>query len=304
MTQASDSVGWYNAGGSSSQDQDGSAYGVLEEKVDDVEADKISTTAFGQSAYAPAISGDKSFSTATLNVESENGLPGDHSQWSQIQTPPQNFNWQGSDARSSFGSEYNFTVEKFIENPANIIEADIVSDWPYSDFEDDPAGGRTYNLQDAMRQLDENQPFNPGLGYRSMELRLTASRDNTTSFENRIDANSTIEQGLWPSILDANLPLEPRPRRSMRRPNVPATRPHAQPKSHPCDRCPSAFGRAGDLRRHYRVHFPDRHTFHCRVEGCNRNGQRGFYRRDKFRDHQRHAHGFGSESELVLLEGV
>jgi hypothetical protein len=137
-----------------------------------------------------------------------------------------------------------------------------------------------------------------------MELYLTASRDNATSFENHIDGNPAITQGLWPSTLDVNLPFESRPRRSMRGPNVPANRPHTQPKCHPCNRCSRAFGRAGDLRRHYMVHFPGLRTFHCRVEGCNRNGHRGFYRRDKFRDHQRPAHGFGSKSELMLLEGV
>jgi hypothetical protein len=310
MAQPSGSAGW-RIEGDSSKDQDKFAFGNecaqywMEKTMDEAESNKVSTAKFGPTAYTPETGGMESFSIPNLTLGSDSGLSGDHSQWNQNQSPTQAINWQGSDAKSSYGSEYNFTVEELVNNGTNIFEADIANDWPYSDFEDEPAGGGAYNPQDAIGGLGENQSLNPGLGYRSTKLHSAVSRDNATSFES-IDASSKIEQGLWSSILDANLPLEPHPRRSMpmRRQNVPATRPHAQPKSHPCDLCSNTFVRAGDLRRHYGVHFPDRRTFHCRVEGCDRNGQRGFYRRDKFRDHRRQAHGVGSEGELVLLEGV
>jgi hypothetical protein len=310
MTQSSNPAEWKIAGDTSSQDQNEFAKFLddfnqpwLGKILDDVESNKASGTESEPFAYASKTHGDEDLSPLTLAADSDNGLPRDHSQSGQNQAPSQNFNWRGSDAKSSFGSEYNFTVE-LVDNSTNIFEADMVSNWQYSDFEDDAAGGRTYNPQHAVEKFGANPLFNPGFGDPSMGLHSAATGDNAISLENRIDATSAIEPELWLSTLDASLPLDSRPRRSMRRSNIPTNRPHAQHKSHPCDRCPNVFGRAGDLRRHYRVHFPDRRTFHCHFEGCNRNGQRGFYRRDKFRDHQRQAHGFGSGSELVLLESV
>lgn len=58
-----------------------------------------------------------------------------------------------------------------------------------------------------------------------------------------------------------------------------------------CSICHSTFKRAGDLKRHERVHFPGQRNFHCKESGCDRKGRKGFYRRDKLRAHERQVHG-------------
>jgi hypothetical protein len=273
----------------------------MEKTLDEAETNKVSTTKFPSTAHISEAGGMESFSILNLTLGSDNGMSSDHSQWNQNQSPTQAINWQVSDAKSSFGSEYNFFLEELVNNRTSIFKADMASDWPCSDFEYEQARGGPCIPQDGMGGLGENQPFDPGLEYLSMEA---ASQDNAISFDHHIAASLTIERSLWSSNHNTRSLIEPRPPRPLRKSNNSANRPQAQPKTHPCDRCSSSFGRAGDLRRHYRVHFPDRRTFHCRIEGCNRNGQRGFYRRDKFRDHQRQAHNFGGESGLVLLEGL
>jgi hypothetical protein len=55
--------------------------------------------------------------------------------------------------------------------------------------------------------------------------------------------------------------------------------------------CDKTFRRYGDLRRHFRKHFICSRAFHCHHLGCHRNGDNGFYRKDKFVDHQRKKHG-------------
>jgi hypothetical protein len=303
MTQPLGSAGWRITGDDSSQDQEEPAYGNefaqywMQNTMDEAKMNKVSTK-FRPTANAPRTGVVENFPIPNLTLGFDNGLSDDHSQWNQYQSLTQNINWQGSDAKSSFGSEYNFTVEELVNNRTNVFEAELVNDLPYSDFEDEPVRGGASDPQDAMGGLGESQPFDPGLEYFPVEA---ASQDNATSSDDRIATSSTIKPNLSSLIPNRSSFLELRPHRPLRRSNIPTTRSRAQPKCHPCDRCSSAFGRAGDLRRHYKVHFPDRRTFQCRIKGCDRNGQRGFYRCDKFRDHQRQAHGYDSESELVLL---
>lgn len=64
-----------------------------------------------------------------------------------------------------------------------------------------------------------------------------------------------------------------------------------QPKPYSCNRCPKCFKRNCDLRRHYKKHFDSTRTHHCHVNGCHMNGPKGFYRKDKFADHQKKMHG-------------
>ena len=59
----------------------------------------------------------------------------------------------------------------------------------------------------------------------------------------------------------------------------------------PFQGCGKSFTRKGDLSRHAKKHDPEARTFHCYVQGCGFNGDRGFYRRDKLMDHERKAHG-------------
>jgi hypothetical protein len=67
---------------------------------------------------------------------------------------------------------------------------------------------------------------------------------------------------------------------------------------HPCPHphCLSTFARLGDLSRHAKTHSPERHRkYHCREPGCDRNGRKGFTRRDKLRDHVRRVHGLDED---------
>ena len=63
------------------------------------------------------------------------------------------------------------------------------------------------------------------------------------------------------------------------------------PDRHTCPHCPRTFKRLGDVKRHEKVHIPGQRRFHCRQAGCERKGWRGFYRRDKLRDHVKTVHG-------------
>jgi hypothetical protein len=84
---------------------------------------------------------------------------------------------------------------------------------------------------------------------------------------------------------------------------IPSTPPHSSqaatpsssnssPDRHSCRHCNSTFKRQTDLKRHAKVHFPGQRKFHCRQPGCVRNGRKGFYRRDKLRDHEKQVHEF------------
>lgn len=75
-------------------------------------------------------------------------------------------------------------------------------------------------------------------------------------------------------------------------PTTPATTPssvNTSPDRLSCPECFKTFGRAGDLKRHQGMHLPRK--YHCRQQGCKRNGGKGFYRRDKLRAHQKKRHG-------------
>jgi hypothetical protein len=61
---------------------------------------------------------------------------------------------------------------------------------------------------------------------------------------------------------------------------------------HSCSICSATFKRPGDVKRHEKKHFPAQIAYHCWEVGCERNGMKGFYRRDKLRDHEKTVHGF------------
>jgi hypothetical protein len=53
--------------------------------------------------------------------------------------------------------------------------------------------------------------------------------------------------------------------------------------------CDITFKRKSDMLRHAKKHEPP--AFHCYEQGCQYNGARGFYRKDKLVDHRKHRHG-------------
>jgi hypothetical protein len=70
------------------------------------------------------------------------------------------------------------------------------------------------------------------------------------------------------------------------------SRPQKEDLRHLCNRCTKSFTRKGDLKRHFKSHFESQRVFHCYEDGCSKNGPlNGFYRRDKYKEHQFIAHG-------------
>jgi uncharacterized Zn-finger protein len=121
---------------------------------------------------------------------------------------------------------------------------------------------------------------------------------------------------------EANPPIEPNPPLGAEEPLSDRDRSH--PGAHTCTQCGKSFVRAGDLRKHEKVHmaskdrehrcdvcgraflYPkdlERHkrtqhpsedtpAFFCPVQGCSRAaGQKPFYRKDKLQEHARKIHG-------------
>lgn len=59
------------------------------------------------------------------------------------------------------------------------------------------------------------------------------------------------------------------------------------------------FTRKGDLDRHMKSHSPP--EFGCPIHGCKRQGDDGFPRKDKLRDHMRQKHRMGLSDIETLL---
>jgi hypothetical protein len=115
------------------------------------------------------------------------------------------------------------------------------------------------------------------------------------------ETNFPHSQGTYPNIHSASqqtsssndfnlipIPSTPSPSSQAATPS----RNNSSPDRHSCHHCNSTFKRQADLKRHSKVHFPGQRKFHCWQLGCERNGRRGFYRRDKLKDHEKQAHGF------------
>lgn len=76
-------------------------------------------------------------------------------------------------------------------------------------------------------------------------------------------------------------------------PSTPSPTNASSPSSarHPCQHCTKDFTRLGDLTRHVKTHFPERHREHsCWQPDCDRNGRKAFTRRDKLLEHLRRVH--------------
>jgi hypothetical protein len=310
MIPASDSSGQHNAGGGSNQGQRQYLYGLHayaqysgDKSVDGVDVDNASVERFGSFASVPESSGNAHLIIPVQSAESDIGEPGGYVQWSQISIPTQNVVSHCPAEVSSVENEYSFSVEEFGQNPNQGFEADLTHDCQFSNFKERSPTGHASNLNANVVPV-EYQPLDPGFGILSTPLPLSCSANSLNGFQTRVDSFPTPQTEPWPSTHNMSLPSELNLRRLRRKSNVSAVPMHEQPRDYLCDRCSRAFNRASDLRRHYNVHFPDHRTFHCFVEGCDRSGERGFYRRDKLHDHQRQAHRFQWTKDFVLLRRV
>jgi hypothetical protein len=150
-------------------------------------------------------------------------------------------------------------------------------------------------------EFSGNLDTNLGVGSNSTELNVSFNGfDENTS-------NDNFDLGMPGQDLEASPKISsPSPEMSFSssefNPATPLRTPDPNPPSMPsgtttspsrqfCGLCRSTFKRPGDLKRHEKVHFPERRNFHCWQYGCERNGRRGFYRRDKLRDHEKQVHG-------------
>jgi hypothetical protein len=136
----------------------------------------------------------------------------------------------------------------------------------------------------ALDSTEMNGPFNSfdqntstdifGIGIPGQEIEAhpnVQSDSPETSFSSEFDLPNTL-RSLPPSS-----------------PTSPSTNNNSSNRQF-CRLCRSTFKRPGDLKRHEKVHFPERRSFHCWQLGCERNGRKGFYRRDKLRDHEKQVH--------------
>jgi hypothetical protein len=116
--------------------------------------------------------------------------------------------------------------------------------------------------------------FSPSEGIETNPNTLSASQQTSFAFPDSSQESSS--SSLTPTIS----------------PSTPTTAPNSpnnSPDRQPCLRCSSTFKRAGDLKRHEKVHAP-RRDFPCRQPACSRKGGKGFYRRDKLRAHEKQVH--------------
>jgi hypothetical protein len=310
MVLVSDSTGQHNAGGDSNQDQrqylyDLHAYAQYSggKSVDGVDVDKASVERFGPFVSVPETSGNGNLIIPVQSAESGIGELGGYVQWSQISIPTQNVVSHCPAGVSSVENEYSFSVEEFGQNANQGFEADPTHGCQFNNLKERSPTGHASNLNAIVVPV-EYQPPDPGFGVHSTPLPLSRPANSLNGIQTLVDSSSTPQTEPWPSTHNMSLPSEIKLRELRRRSNVSAAPMHEQSRDYLCDRCSRAFSRAADLRRHYNVHFPDHRTFHCLIEGCNRSGERGFYRRDKLHDHQRQAHRFHVTKDFVLLQRV
>jgi hypothetical protein len=139
------------------------------------------------------------------------------------------------------------------------------------------------NAPSLSQQTNFSQEFNTLSPLATQELCLSSQYSNPDTPPSTQESHYSTTSSSF---------LDPPPFPSTPSPSSPATSSTSSPERHPCNHCSRAFKRPGDLKRHEKKHFPGQMTFHCWQPGCDRNRLKGFYRRDKLRDHEKNVHGF------------
>jgi hypothetical protein len=188
---------------------------------------------------------------------------------------------------SSPNSEPLFSDELNQDNPNEIFDIDISSlgiDFSNSVETNPNTPATTQNTRISSINLDQHIPND------SFDIDVPGQEINLS---NSLEANPDVPTASQDTNFSSNeYDLTTRLSTPTRRP--PATTPisgNSSPERHSCRLCSSTFKRPSDLKRHVKVHFPGQRKFHCRQLGCGRNGRKGYYRRDKLRDHERQVHG-------------
>ncbi|PMD49057.1 hypothetical protein L207DRAFT_20572 [Hyaloscypha variabilis F] len=174
----------------------------------------------------------------------------------------------GFDFASQDNANHNPAMKGFVEDAsANLFHSDGASEETHF------SGHNSFDTSNTETTLSFNAPFQPSTSTyeTSSPLQDMSTHSTIASNTHKISFSSTSPTSPTPSPTNASSPTSTR---------------------HPCPHCPSTFARPGDLKRHMKSHFPERHRqYHCREPGCDRNGRKAFTRRDKWRDHVRGVHG-------------
>lgn len=160
------------------------------------------------------------------------------------------------------------------------------------DVKNEPGATNDFDPDFNIDWLDDSQQFNIELGDQPSELpRSNSSAVNLAAFGYVNDVDLSYNATSPPMILEGYRASDFETSAITRRPAMTGNSVDSKVKIHQCNICLKVFGRSGDLGRHYREHFEENRCYHCYEDGCDRNGQRGFFRRDKLRDHQKSVHG-------------
>lgn len=134
--------------------------------------------------------------------------------------------------------------------------------------------------------LDISLPPKSSVGMQHVTVRVTqAGKFNTTHLRDAVEPITGYE-----SLLQS------RPHHRSHRDGRALTQTSCRASTHhrficTFQTCSKTFRRYGDLTRHFKKHFTCLRAFHCSHLGCDRNGEKGFYRKDKLLDHQKKKHG-------------
>jgi Zinc finger, C2H2 type len=221
------------------------------------------------------------------------------------------FPLQVNSLQVSTGSQTPF-LNSFAQDPiSNMLDFDIPSErmnfsgTSFNTNANPPLEATDTNLSFNGFSQDASDSTAMNTSFEDLDASTSDSTETETPFNNSSQntSSSTEADHSWndlgqdPALNTSTSISHPSPPLSTtsstpHSPTPPSPGPSSSPPNRTsCPQCPATFARAGDLKRHEKVHFPRQRTFHCRYSGCERKGARGFYRRDKLRDHVRVVHG-------------
>ncbi|PMD45971.1 hypothetical protein L207DRAFT_523422 [Hyaloscypha variabilis F] len=223
----------------------------------------------------------------------------------------QSANYQAA-VNGPFLSEYSNEVfsssepsQKMIHPEENFPTSSQETAFPFSDFDflqgvearpnpSSASSGTNFHPSNTTPAVSEEtafsfNDFNPSEGIETSPNMLSATQQPSFTFSDPIPfpSQESSSSNLTPAIS----------------PSTPATAPNSpndSPDRHSCIHCSSTCKRAGDLKRHEKVHFQRERNFHCRQPGWSRKGGKGFYRKDKLKAHEKQVHKMHLSPELRL----
>jgi hypothetical protein len=171
-----------------------------------------------------------------------------------------------------------FSVNKPGQNVDFLEGFEANPDFPFPTFSQDTAfSSNNFNYLYDAEGSPTVPPASPEIGFFSNEFNFSNSALRSSQERSFSFASSSSSSNLTTATSSST---------SATPPSI-----DSSPDGHFCRLCHSTFKRPSDLKRHEGVHFPEQRKYHCKQSGCERKGQKGFYRRDKLRTHERQVHG-------------